>query len=212
MGKGFSEPLFSYIIVVTIKNRGVCVILTKVAAVSGYKAYELGIFKKSDQKVDFIKTAIKKNLLSLIDDGLEWVLISGGLGSELWTAEVVFSLQEEGYELKLAVITPFLNQEQNWSDVNKEWYESILLQADYVNSVSKKPYEKPWQLRIKNQFFIEKSDLLLLFYDLEKEGSPKYMYEVAKDFQQHHNYKILLIDFYQLQEIYEEEQMKRQGF
>ena len=34
----------------------------------------------------------------------------------------------------------------------------FLLEADFIDSVSRKPYEKPWQFRLKNQFFIEKSD------------------------------------------------------
>lgn len=56
----------------------------------------------------YIKRAIKKQLLSLLDEGLEWVLISGQLGTELWAAEVVYELQEEGFEhLQLGVITPF---------------------------------------------------------------------------------------------------------
>ena len=58
-----------------------------------------------------------------------------------------------------------------------EWYESILLEADFIDSVSRKPYEKPWQFRAKNQFLVEKSDVMLLFYDTEKEGSPKFLYE-----------------------------------
>ncbi|MEH7108592.1 SLOG family protein, partial [Bacillus sp. JJ1764] len=97
-------------------------------------------------------------------------LISGQLGVELWAAEVVFDLQTEFPELKLAVITPFLEQEASWSDTNKEWYESVLMQADFIDSVTKKGYEKPWQFRLKNQFFIEKSNGLLLLYDQEKEG------------------------------------------
>ena len=44
----------------------------------------------------------------------------------------------------------------------------ILLEADFVDSVSRKPYEKPWQFRAKNQFLVEKSDVMLLFYDTEK--------------------------------------------
>ena len=72
----------------------------------------------------------------------------------------------------------------------KEWYESVLAQADFVDSVSRKPYEKPWQLRLKNQFIIEKSDVLLLFYDVEKEGSPKFLFEYAKKDQKEQDYEI----------------------
>lgn len=183
--------------------------MTKVAIISGYKPYEIGIFKNDDPAVPIIKLAIKNQLLSLLDEGLEWVIISGQLGTELWAAEVVFDLQLEGFhDLQLAVITPFLNQEDTWKEANKEWYESILAQADYIDSVSRKPYEKPWQFRLKNQFFVEKSDVLLLFYDPEKEGSPKYLYEEAKRKQEKSHYEIRFISFDDLQVLAEEEQMK----
>jgi uncharacterized phage-like protein YoqJ len=181
-------------------------ILTKILAISGYKAFELGIFQKDHPSVTYIKKAIKKELFPLIEVGLEWVLISGQLGIELWAAEVIFEMQIAYPELKLAVITPFLNQEEKWNEQNQEWYESILAGADFIDSVSRKPYEKPWQFRLKNQFFIEKSDALLLVYDQEKEGSPKYLYEMAKKYQTNHSYPIHLITFYDLQSIVEEDE------
>ncbi|MGJ7909417.1 DUF1273 domain-containing protein [Neobacillus sp. LXY-1] len=184
----------------------------KVLTISGYKSYELGIFKKDDPASIFIKGAIKKSLQPLVEAGLEWVLISGQLGVELWAAEVVFELQTEFPELKLAVITPFLEQEASWSDTNKEWYESVLMQADFIDSVTKKGYEKPWQFRLKNQFFIEKSNGLLLLYDQEKEGSPMYLYELAQQYQKNNPFYLELITFYDLQMIVEEEQLKQSDF
>lgn len=170
---------------------------------------ELGIFKQNDPRVKYIKKAIKNNLLLLLDEGLEWVLISGQLGTELWAGEVVFELQSEGHPLELAVITPFLHQEEKWNEQNKDWYNSVLRRADYVNSLTNKGYESPKQFRMKNSFFVQKSDLLLLFYDGEKEGSPKYLYETAKEYQKFHDYDIRLIDFYELQNLADEESFYR---
>lgn len=172
----------------------------------------MGIFQKDHPSVFYIKTAIKKELIILLEEGLEWVLISGQLGVELWAAEVVLDLQNDFPELKLAVITPFLNQEANWNENNKEWYESILAQADFVDSVTKKGYEKPWQFRLKNHFFIEKSNSILLFYDQEKEGSPKFIYEMALHYQEEHHYPMHLITFYDLQMLVEEEEFKQSNF
>jgi uncharacterized phage-like protein YoqJ len=186
--------------------------LTKVLAISGYKPFELGIFKNDHPSVLFIKAAIKKALIPMIEEGLEWVLISGQLGVELWAAEVIFDLKSEYPEIKIAVITPFLDQEASWSENNTEWYRSILAKADFIDSVTKKGYEKPWQFRLKNNFFIEKSDSLLLLYDHEKEGSPRYIYEMALQYQSNHPYPIQLITFYDLQVIVEEEELKRSDF
>ncbi|OCA90882.1 hypothetical protein A8F94_03165 [Bacillus sp. FJAT-27225] len=181
----------------------------KVIAISGYKPFELGIFQKDHPSAAFIKAAFKKEILPLAETGLEWILISGQLGAELWAAETVFELQEDFPELKLAVITPFLEQEEKWNEKNKEWYESILISADFVDSVTKKKYENPAQFKLKNQFFIHKSDALLLLYDPEKEGSPRFLYEMA---QQVDGYPVTLITFYDLQQIVEEEQLKKYEF
>jgi uncharacterized phage-like protein YoqJ len=183
--------------------------MAKVAVISGYKAYELGVFKQNHPAVKYIKTAIMKELAALAEEGLEWVLISGQPGVELWAAEVVFALQEYLPELKLSVITPFLNQEEKWNESNREWYESVIIQADHVDAVSRRPYEKPWQLRAANQFFIEKSDVLILLYDQEKEGSPKFILEAAKERQAKGDYEIRLIGFSDLQMIVEEEEFNQ---
>ena len=67
-------------------------------------------------------------------------------------------------------------------------------------------------MRLKNQFLIEKSDALLLFYDLEKDGSPKFLYEDAKKIQNEQDYEIILIQFNDIQVLVEEEQWKTEGY
>ncbi|MEC1260582.1 DUF1273 domain-containing protein [Bacillus swezeyi] len=165
----------------------------KVLAVTGYKPFEMGIFKHDDQALFYIKKAIENRILALLDEGLEWILISGQLGAELWAAEVAFSLQEEYPDLKVAVITPFLEQEKKWNEQNKEHYESVLAQSDYTESLTHRPYESPVQFKQKNRFFIEKSDALLILYDEEKEGSPVYMLNEAKKAREKRDFPIYMI-------------------
>lgn len=182
----------------------------KVVAVTGYKPFEIGIFSNDHPGVEYIKKAIHKRLLAFVEEGVEWVIISGQLGVELWAAEVVFDLQMEYPDLKLGVFTPFLEQEENWNETNKEYYEFILSQADHVDSITKRKYESPEQFRLKTQFFIEKSDVLLALYDEEKPGSPKYMAEAAKKKAELENYHRSFILFSDLQDIIEEEQWQNE--
>ncbi|MDT2047414.1 hypothetical protein CHN50_00135 [Priestia aryabhattai] len=177
----------------------------KVLTISGYKPFELGIFNDQHPGISYIKKAIMKRLVPLIEEGLEWVLISGQLGVELWAAEVVFDLQLEYPQLQLGVLTPFLDQEEKWNEANKELYEFILSQADFVDSITKKKYESPNQFRLKNQFLIEKSDGICIVYDEEHEGSPKFMLKVAQDKAEKSDYPIITITSYDLQDIVEEE-------
>ncbi|HZG70505.1 MAG TPA: DUF1273 domain-containing protein [Chondromyces sp.] len=181
-------------------------------AVTGYKPFELGIFKLNDPAVSYIKKAIEKELRALLDEGLEWVLISGQPGVELWAAETVFLLQEEFPHLQLAVITPFLEQEARWKEEQREYYEMVVSQADFVDSVSKEAYTSPQQFRNKNVFFLKNTDGLLVLYDEETPGNVKYMYELAKAYQEKFPYDIRQLGFYDLQLMVEEEQMKNQGW
>lgn len=175
-------------------------------AITGYKSHELGIFQPSHPAISIIKKSIERNIRSFVEEGLEWVVISGQLGVELWAAEVVIDLKEEFHDLKLAVLLPFVEQEKNWNEENKHLFEEILINADYVNAITNRPYESPAQFRLKNEFIIQKSDGLLLVYDEEKEGTPKFMFQRAKKEQEKRNYLIQQITFYDLQLMVEETQ------
>ncbi|WP_087973508.1 SLOG family protein [Oceanobacillus rekensis] len=151
----------------------------KILTVSGYKSMELGIFKENDPRVTFIKSAIEKRLIGFIEEGLEWVLISGQMGVEMWTAEMIFDLQEN-YDIQLGVFPPFENQDNRWPDNLKEKYEELLMLADFYQPLYKGDYKGPYQFKAKNKWFIEKSDGCLLLMDEEFPGGNRYFYDAAK--------------------------------
>jgi uncharacterized phage-like protein YoqJ len=176
--------------------------------ITGYKATELGIFSNKHPGIAIIKKAITKQMVALMDEGLEWVIVSGQWGIEVWAAEAVIELKSIYPNLQLAVITPFLEQEEKWSDDKKEIYGHVLQHANYVNSVSKSKYEGPWQFKEKNKFLLRNSDGMILVYDEDTEGSPKYIREQALTQAARTNaaYPIYSITAFDLQNVAEEEQ------
>ncbi|WP_082295161.1 SLOG family protein [Sporosarcina ureilytica] len=176
--------------------------------VTGYKQHELGIFDDKHPGISIIKKALKSQFISLIPDGLEWIIVSGQLGVELWATEVILELQEEYPQLKYAVITPFIDQEQNWNDANKEKYQSMLVHADYQVSLTSTPYEAPWQFTEKDKFLIRNSDGMVLVYDAENEGSPKFVKRLVERYMETADYQLITITADDLNFIAEEEQLK----
>ena len=175
--------------------------------ITGYRPHELGIFNDKHPGVAIIKTAIENQLRILIEDGLEWVIISGQQGVETWAGQVVLELKKDYPELKYSVITPFLEQEKNWNEHKQATYMHIVSNADFVTSVTKRPYEAPWQFIEKDKFIIDNTDGTLLVYDEENEGSPKYVLRLIQKYQeQHDDYLLLMINAYDLQTIAEEMQ------
>lgn len=172
---------------------------------TGYKAHELGIFNPKHPGIEIIKKALKKQIIQLAEENLEWVIINGQLGVELWGAEVVMELKENFPNLKLAILPPFEDHEKNWNEQNQEYYNSIKDLADYVNIISKRPYAGPWQFKASSAFLLDHSDAMLIVYDEEKEGSPKYIFEDAKKRHNQEDYLYIQINAYDLQVIAEEE-------
>ena len=52
------------------------VALIKRLWLSGYRSYELGVFKKDDPKEKVIKHVLKERLIHLIENGTEWIITS----------------------------------------------------------------------------------------------------------------------------------------
>ena len=178
--------------------------MVKRLVVTGYKPHELGIFNDSHPGIPIIKKAIQNKILALLDEGLEWIILSGQQGVETWTAEVVLEMKAEFPHLKFAIITPFLDQEKNWNELKQEKYRSILYKADYETSLTKRPYEAPWQFIEKNKFLLRNSDGILIVYDEENEGSPKFIKKLAEQYAEKETYPLFIIDAYDLQTIAEE--------
>jgi uncharacterized phage-like protein YoqJ len=185
--------------------------LIKTILLSGYKSHELGIWDQKHPGIFIIKNAIEQQLRTLIDEGLQWVIIGGQPGIELWGAEVVFSLKEEFPDLKLGVLMPFLEQEKNWKEERQEHYKSIIEQADFAQAVSKKPYIGPWQFKARDEFSLDNTEALLLVYDEEKEGSPKFLKEAADKRTKKGDYPIFIVSMYDLQVAAEELQDKERS-
>ena len=67
--------------------------MVKTVYITGYKSFELNIYKDDAPEVYYLKQFIAHKLKHLLDEGLEWVLIQGQMGIELWSAEVVIELK-----------------------------------------------------------------------------------------------------------------------
>ena len=171
--------------------------------ISGYRSYELNIFDQTDPKYLYLKKFIENRLRSFIDQGVEWFIISGQLGIELWAGEVVLELKEEFPTIQLAVILPYTSFENNWNETNQEFFEKITHKADYVNYTSNKDYESPAQLKANQVFLIKNTDGAFLIYDRLTEeaaaGKPKFLYDLIEQYQEKSEYELDLASFEEIE-------------
>ncbi|MEY8444704.1 DUF1273 domain-containing protein [Enterococcus ratti] len=171
----------------------------KVIYISGYRSFELGIFKENDPKITVIKKVLKKEIQQLVEEGLEWVLTSGNLGIELWVTEAVTKLKDDYPELKLGIIYPFKGFGHNWKESNQEKKRLSQQIADYVDAVSHEGYHSPDQFKNHTCFLLEHTQGCLLIYDPEFPGKTQYFLRDAQTYQQKHSYEIRMIGMDDLQ-------------
>ena len=161
----------------------------KIITVTGYKSMELGIFNESDEKIKFIKKSIENRLIALIEEGLEWVLTSGQIGVELWTAEVLVKLKKT-YDVKFAIIPAFENHHSRWPDDLKMKYAELIQAADFYDAIYKGDYKAPYQFKERDLWMINKSDACLILMDPEYPESTQYFHKLAE---QANDYPIMYI-------------------
>ncbi|GEL07896.1 DUF1273 domain-containing protein [Salisediminibacterium halotolerans] len=154
----------------------------KSAAVTGYKPHEIGVFNEQHEQLPYLKRALQKALTARIEEwDLSWIVITGQPGVELWAGEAALELKKNEFpDLKLAVLAPFYHQEERFPEPVKVLYQKVWDGADFKDYITKRPYENPSQLRMKNEFIAEKTDAALVLYDEEIEGTPKFFLAAAK--------------------------------
>ncbi|MFS1663399.1 DUF1273 domain-containing protein [Streptococcus sp. zg-JUN1979] len=168
--------------------------------VTGYKSFELGIFKDKDPKVTIIKKAIRRDMIRFLDDGVDWFIFMGNLGFEYWALEVLRDLQKEGYLFSMATLFPFENHGSNWNEANQEKLQAFKA-LDFVK-YSFPAYTNPSQFRVHNQFVIENTDQAYLFYDSDNETHLKHLLAMM---QEQKDYPITYLTFDTLNELAIEE-------
>ncbi len=166
---------------------------------------ELNIRNENDHRIPFIKIALKQRLISFIDEGLEWVIMSGQMGIELWAAQVIAELKEE-YPIKLGIFPPFLEYESRWPDVYQETFLQIIEQADFYQPLYNETYKAPYQFINKDVWFIEKTDGCLALVDEEYPGSVMYILDKMKKAAETSNYSIWYITPNDLEDIVRDQQ------
>jgi uncharacterized phage-like protein YoqJ len=165
-----------------------------VLAVTGYKAHEIGIFNEKHDQLPYLKKAISKKITQLIEEfDIKWIITSGQPGVELWAAEAAIDLRTLYPDLKVATLAPFHNQDERFQEAVKTLYEYVWTHSDYHDFITKRPYENPAQLRLKNQFIVDKTDASLVLYDSETEGTPKFFLNYAIKKQQQKDYPIFYL-------------------
>ena len=77
--------------------------------ITGYRSYELNVFKDDDPKVAVIKDVLSRELKARLEESDEefWLITGPQLGTEQWAIEVALKLRDDYPQLKISMMLPF---------------------------------------------------------------------------------------------------------
>lgn len=112
---------------------------------------------------------LEAEIRKAIDDGFVTFISGMARGVDIWAAEIVLRLRDEGLPIHLISASPFEGFERSWSEDWKRRYNEILNRADIVKFVCKGYSRACFQIR--NEWMVDRSARVIAVYNGEPGGT-----------------------------------------
>lgn len=112
---------------------------------------------------------LEAEILKAIDDGLITLISGMARGVDIWAAEIVLRLRDEGKPIHLICASPFEGFERSWSEDWKSRYNEVMRRADLVKFVCKGYSRACFQIR--NEWMVDHSSRVIAVYNGEPGGT-----------------------------------------
>jgi uncharacterized phage-like protein YoqJ len=109
----------------------------------------------SQKKIEKIVKRLNEEVDRLISQGVTNFISGGGLGFDHITASLIITKKQQGADIRLIFALPCRNQDEKWTDRQKQLYHSLLSEADEVIYVSEE--YTPDCMRERNFYMVDNS-------------------------------------------------------
>lgn len=112
---------------------------------------------------------LESEIRKAIDDGFVTFISGMARGVDIWAAEIVLRLRDEGKPIHLICASPLEGFERSWSEDWKRRYNSVMHQADIVKFVC--PGYSRGCFQIRNEWMVDRSARVIAVYNGEAGGT-----------------------------------------
>lgn len=119
--------------------------------------------EKLNRAAENIKLDLEKEIQFAVAAGYRTFISGMARGTDLWAAEIVIRLRNEGLPLHLICACPYEGFEQSWKLQWQELYRSVLEQADLVRYISAGYHRACFQRR--NEWMVQRSSRVIAVYN-----------------------------------------------
>jgi uncharacterized phage-like protein YoqJ len=138
--------------------------------ISGHSPNQLSFgFDEANSKCEKLKHTMLNETCKLIDNGVTEFLSGMSLGIDMWGAEIVIFLRNNGSKVRLKCILPCETQADKWSVSERERYFTILGKADDEYYISRHYTENC--MHDRNKYLVDYADIVLAIYNGKPHGN-----------------------------------------
>ena len=119
--------------------------------------------EKLDKPETEVIEALKKEIRTAIADGFQTFISGMARGVDLWAAEIVLALRDEGAAIRLICASPYQGFEARWSQNWQERYRRVLERADLVRFICPEYSRECFQMR--NEWMVDHSARIIAVYN-----------------------------------------------
>ena len=125
--------------------------------------------EKLDISENEVKDRLRRAIQQSIDDGFTTFISGMARGVDMWAAEIVLEERKNNNNIKLICASPFEGFEKSWSFDEKQRYNNILQNADYIKYVCEHYSRQCFQIR--NIWMVDHSARVIAVYNGESGGT-----------------------------------------
>ena len=116
-----------------------------------------------------VRKDLEKEIRQAVADGL-YVFITGmARGVDIWAAQIVLGLRDEGFPVTLVCACPYDGFESGWNSQWKKQYKAILAIADFVKYVC--DGYSPSCFQIRNEWMVDHAARVIAVFNGGKSGT-----------------------------------------
>ena len=116
---------------------------------------------------------LEKEIRKAVSDGLNVFITGMARGVDIWAAQIVLKLRDEGCNVRLICACPYEGFERSWSQEWQKAYREILTVADFVKYVCNG--YGPACFQIRNEWMVNHSARVIAVYNGENGGTKNTM-------------------------------------
>jgi uncharacterized phage-like protein YoqJ len=125
--------------------------------------------EKLERSETEIVAGLQKEIRQAIADGFQTFISGMARGVDIWAAEIVLALRDEGAAIHLVCASPYEGFEKRWNQEWKERYQRVMAQADSVQFICRHYSRGCFQLR--NKWMVDRSARVIAVYNGQPGGT-----------------------------------------